>query len=96
MLVAIFKKSVGARLALVVVSIVVLVISTIWNLVLAILLMGAGSMLEENPAAEYQFLAARLMMGGLFWLISTLVFSLIEMVVIWVYWKFYTNLRDRK
>ena len=51
---AIFQKSVAARLALFIISIVELVLSTSFKLTMAILLLRAGAKLGENPAQEYQ------------------------------------------
>ena len=97
MLVLIMRKSLAARLALFTVSLVALVVSLLFNVMEVLRLWAAAGVLAENPADEYQALAGRLFYGGLVWLIMTLVIILvIDPLILYVYWKFYTNLRDRK
>ena len=94
--VLIWQKSTAARLALFIVSIVMLAITVIYNLIAMFLMLAVANVVESSDEGGAEVVAAALKAGVMFWAIFIVVYIAIQALIIWLYWKFYTNLRDRK
>ena len=92
----IWQKSTAARLALFIVGIVVLSITVIYNLIAMFLLLAVANAIDTTNDDGAEIVAAAIKAGVMFWGIFLVVYVAIQALIIWLYWKFYTNLRDRK
>ena len=91
------RRSLAVRLSLFISHIVIAAIALIFNVIQVLMMWEAAGEIAMNPADEYQYLAGKLFFGGVYWLVMTLVFTLIldPLVIYFIYWKYYTNLRNR-
>ena len=91
------RRSLAVRLSLFIAHIVIAAIGLIFNVLQVLMLWAAAGEIAMNDAPEYQYLAGKLFFGGVYWLVMTLVFTLIldPLVIYFIYWKYYTNLRNR-
>lgn len=104
LIVLIWRESIAARLCLFVTNTITYVIVILLGLIIAIMLVGVAGQLVEAGEKEAQgsdqqnalnAIAILCTAAATFIGVYTIIFGLLYALVLYVYWKFYTNLRDR-
>ena len=102
--VLIWQESVGARLCLFIVNLTCYIIGIVFMLIITFMLMAVSTAVEESPELEPQpgepdmreALAALLKMMSMVFGAYCIAGAIIGGMIQFVFWKFYTNLRDRQ